>query len=339
VSQVHREEIVAFRSPAEGWIPVAIEDLRRLVRELPLDLFIQLSESNYCHVFSRTTGLDYGRLSNYRQKGVTHLFARESDRVILDLHLREHQLDRMLADSSVRPEQKAGLVLNWTERTIADVFVSSSIPPDAMEDSRRLVLQYVDLMIRQPYSLAALLRLISHEQYLHFHSVAVAVFSAMLARSSGKYSTEDVALISWGGFLHDIGATRIEGDFYCDPLAVADGPARDQLDSHCRFGLEIIQEIRSIPKEVGYIVYQHHESPNGTGRPNGIQRSAMHAPGMLVAVVDAWSSLISSQGGRQALDPQQALDVLVKAAEQGRLDGDSVELLRSVVPRLLARAA
>jgi putative nucleotidyltransferase with HDIG domain len=330
---------VVAPAPAGGWIPVAIEDLRKLVRELPLDLFIQLSESNYCHVFSRTTGLDYGRLAKYRQKGVTHLYGRESDREILEQHLREHQLDRLLADSSVRPEQKAGLILNWTERTIADVFISTSIPPGAMEDSRRLVLQYVDLMIRQPYSLAALLRLISHEHYLHFHSVAVAVFSAMLARASGKYSTDDVALISWGGFLHDIGATRMEGDFYCDPLASAEGTERDQLDSHCRLGLEIIQESRSIPKEVGYIVYQHHESPNGSGRPNGTQRAGMHAPGMLVAVVDAWSSLISRHGGRQALLPQQAFDVLMKAAEQGRLDGDSVELLRTLVPRQSGRAA
>jgi putative nucleotidyltransferase with HDIG domain len=322
---------VVSPTPTGGWIPVSIEELRRLVRELPLDLFIQLSESNFCHVFSQATGLDYDRLATYRRKGVTHLFARESDRSILEQHLRERRIDRMITDPSVRPEQKAALVLNWTERTIADVFTDSPLAPEVIEESRKLVLHYVDLMVRQPYSLAALLRLISHEEYLHYHSVAVAVFSATLARASARYSTDDVMLISWGGFLHDIGATRMEGDFFCDPLGTAGGSARDQVDAHCRLGLEIIQENPTIPKEVGYLVYQHHECPDGSGRPNGIGRSRMHPPAMLVAVVDAWSSLISRHGGRQARDPIQALEVLARSAEQGRIDGDSLELLRTLV--------
>jgi uncharacterized protein YutE (UPF0331/DUF86 family) len=57
----------------------------------------------------------------------------------------------------------------------------------------------------------------------------------------------------------------------------------------------------------------------------------MHPPAMLVAVVDAWSSLISRHGGRQARDPIQALEVLARSAEQGRIDGDSLELLRTLV--------
>lgn len=325
-------------TPAEGWIPISIAELRQLVRELPVDLYLQLSESNFCHVFSRTTGLDYERLASYRRKGVTHLHALESDRAILEQHLRENRIERLLADPAATPEQKAALVLNWTERTIADVFAEVPMEPATVEESRRLVLHYVDLMTRQPYSLAAMLRLISHKNYLHFHSVAVAIFSALLARSAAKYSDEDILLISWGGFLHDVGAVRMEGDFYCDPLGLATAHEREQLDSHCRLGLEIVQESRNIPKEVGYIVYQHHEAPDGSGRPNRLSRSRIHEPALLVAVVDAWSSLISRSGRREALDPLEALKVLGVAAEQGRIDGDSLLLLRRMLePSLEAR--
>ncbi len=314
-----------------NWISVAIDELRQLARDLPLDLYIRLSASNYCHVFSSSTGLDYDRLSNYRRKGVTELYARAVDAEMLERHLRERRLDRLLGDPDLRPEQKAALVLNCTERTLAEIFQDLPLERDAVNDSRRLVLNLVELMTQQPLSLAAVLRLVSHQDYLHYHSVAVSVFTAMLARASGRYSEEEVAMIAWGGLLHDIGATRLEDEDYCDPLGEASGEDRQQLDRHCRVGLEIIQESENIPREVGYIVYQHHELPSGKGGPNQLSREKIYEPALLVAVVDAWSSLISPRQGREPMRPIDAFEKLAEAARQDRLDAGFLALLKKVL--------
>jgi putative nucleotidyltransferase with HDIG domain len=313
------------------WISVSIDELRQLARELPLDLFLKLGSSKYCQIFSSQTGLDYDRLASYRRKGVTHLYARRSDQDRLRDHLFRQRIDRLLLDPALRPEKRAALVLNWTERTLAEVFADFPLKSEAVEESRSLVMTFVELMSVQPISLAALLRLVSYHEYLHYHSVAVSVFSAILARSLGKYSEEDLLLIAWGGFLHDIGASRMEGDFFCDPLGQAWGAERQQRDEHTRIGLEIVQECPVIPGEVGFMVYQHHERPDGSGGPNRLDRSRIHETANLISVVDAWSSLLSRSGEREALPPREAFQVLLKAAEQDRIDGDLVLALKRLI--------
>ena len=122
------------------------------------------------------------------------------------------------------PEQKAGILLNWTEQTLAEVFSDFPVSEESAEESRGLVQNLVELMVTQPQSLAALLRLVSHGDYLYYHSVAVSIFSALIARASGKYSDDDVKLISWGGvsarYRHEPNAQAVDlrsaaGDGLC----------------------------------------------------------------------------------------------------------------------------
>jgi putative nucleotidyltransferase with HDIG domain len=242
------------------WKALAIGELRQLTRDLPVDLFLKLAGENYCHVFSRATGLDYQRLHSYRQKGVTELYYRIEDDELVSRYRREKRMDALLQNASVQPEQKAGILLNLTEQTVAEVFSSLPLSEEAAQSSRGLVTHLVDLMSQQPQSLAALLRLVSHGKYLYYHSVAVSIFSGLLAKVSGKYSDEDARLIAWGGFLHDIGMSRQEDEWTCDPLIELDARQMERIESHCRLGMESIAEVGAMPKEVRFMVYQHHES-------------------------------------------------------------------------------
>ena len=112
--------------------------------------------------------------------------------------------------------------------------------------------------------------------------------------------------------------------------SAATGAARDQIEAHVRQGLEMIQECGQIPKEVGHIVYQHHESPDRSGLPNGLGRSSIYAPAMLVAVVDAWSALLSQVPGRRALSPEQAMAALHDERLSGKHDAEALQLMRRV---------
>lgn len=313
------------------WKALAIGELRQLTRDLPVDLFLKLAGENYCHVFSRATGLDYQRLHSYRQKGVTELYYRIEDDELVSRYRREKRMDALLQNASVQPEQKAGILLNLTEQTVAEVFSSLPLSEEAAQSSRGLVTHLVDLMSQQPQSLAALLRLVSHGKYLYYHSVAVSIFSGLLAKVSGKYSDEDAKLIAWGGFLHDIGMSRQEDEWTCDPLIELDARQMERIESHCRLGMESIAEVGAMPKEVRFMVYQHHESPNGNGLPNRLNRSAIHEPAMIIAVVDAWSALISRHPHREALAPAQAIQRLESEELSGRFDPQAVAWLRAAL--------
>lgn len=320
------------------WRPISIDRLKKLTRDLPADLFLRLSEDNYCHVFSRSTGLDYRRLLSYRQKGVIELFYREEDEALVQQHLNDRRMDVLLQSPLIMPEQKAGILLNWTEQTLAEIFSEFPVSEDAAEESRGLVQNLVELMVSQPQSLAALLRLVSHGDYLYYHSVAVSIFSALIARASGKYSQDDIKLISWGGFLHDIGMSRMPKQWTCDPLLELDSARVEDIEAHCRLGMEALQELPSVPREVKFIVYQHHEAPEGRGYPNHLKGSALHAPALIVVAMDAWSALISRHPHREALTPNDAIQRLQSPGVIEQHDPQVVEwLVRVIFPKSTAR--
>ncbi len=322
------------------WRAISIERLKKLTRDLPVDLFLRLSEDNYCHVFSRSTGLDYRRLQGYRQKGVTELHYREEDEAVVQQHLSERRMDVLLQSPLIMPEQKAGILLNWTEQTLAEIFSDFPVSEESAEESRGLVQNLVELMVSQPQSLAALLRLVSHGEYLYYHSVAVSIFSALIARASGKYSDDDLKLISWGGFLHDIGMSRMPKQWTCDPLVEMDSARVEDIEAHCRLGMEALQELPSIPREVKFIVYQHHEAPEGRGYPNHLKGSSLHPPALIVAVVDAWSALISRHPHREALSPTDAIQKLQSPGVVEQYDPQVLEwLMRVIFPQLSGRDA
>jgi len=313
------------------WKAITIGELRQLTRDLPVDLFLKLPGENYCHVFSRATGLDYGRLLSYRQKGVAELHYRVEDEELVDRYRKDRRMDLLLQNSRVAPEQKAGILLNWTEQTVAEVFSTLPMTDEAAASSKGLVTNLVDMMTQQPQSLAALLRLVSHGKYLYYHSVAVSVFSGLLARVSGKYSDADSKLIAWGGFLHDIGMSRMDEEWTCDPLLEMDSVQMDRIESHCRLGMEALQEVPSIPKEVRFMVYQHHENPSGTGLPNRLKGSAIHQPAMIIAVVDAWSALISRHPHRPALTPAEAIQQISAPEMAEVFDEQAIEWLKAAL--------
>jgi putative nucleotidyltransferase with HDIG domain len=315
----------------EMWKSIEIAALSKLTRDLPVDLYLQLGAGTYCHVFSKSTGLDYRRLVSYRQKGVSELFYKAEDHDLISRYVNEHRMDELVRKGQLTPEQKAGVLLNWTEQTAAQVFSQMPVTEEAARESRELVTSLVDLMSAQPQSLAALLRLVSHGDYLYYHSVAVSIFSGLLARVSQKYSDADIRLIAWGGFLHDVGLSRMEEQWTCDPLIDPGAAEVRMIEEHCQLGVEAIQELEVVPKEVRFMVFQHHESPDGKGLPNRLKGSSLHPPAMLIALVDAWAALISRHPHRDALTPAEALAVLESDRFQGRFDEQAMEWLKQAL--------
>ena len=72
----------------------------------------------------------------------------------------------------------------------------------------------------------------------------------------------------------------------------------------------MLENTPGIPDEVRYIIYQHHERPDGTGYPNGLSGDAIFFPARIVSVADSFSALISNRPFRPAYSVDQALHIL-----------------------------
>jgi putative nucleotidyltransferase with HDIG domain len=326
LENVHRFEKTNFFS-------IDIETLRNVSKDITFDVYLKLSDLNFAHVFSKTSGLDYKRLAQYIQKGVKELFIREQDRELFDSFI-ETSIDHILANPEISNEKKLAVILNMTEQNMSELFVQLNIPEETAENTKRVIKNYVQLMSDNPKTLTILLKLVSHGEYLYYHSIAVAVFSMFIGRATGQFNKRMLEVIGLGGFLHDIGCTQLPKEMLDSPKELT--PADWKLmHSHTKLGLSMIEGTANIPDEVRYIVYQHHEEPGGSGYPNGLRGNAIFYPAKIVALADGFSALISRRPFRPAYSLEQAVHIV--QSEKGKYDPNLVRLISSVFLRHASR--
>lgn len=306
-------------------VPVDIGTFRNATRDINFDVYLKLSEDNAAHVFSKSTGLDYKRLAQYIAKGVTELFVRKEDYSIYqDFISRPAHL--IFSDPGSSPEKKIATLLNMTEQNMAEIFSQMQVSVETAENSKKVISGYIELITEQPQSLAMLLKLVSHGEYLYYHSIAVSVFSMFIAKASGQFNQRMLELVGMGGFLHDIGITQLPKDLVESPKIYGDEERRE-MENHTKIGMKMLESATNIPAEVRFIVYQHHEWPGGGGYPNKLHASSIYPPAKIVAVADTFSALISRRPYRPAFSVEEAIQILRQNAQRGKYDYDLVEIL------------
>jgi putative nucleotidyltransferase with HDIG domain len=313
----------------EDLIAVDISTFRNVTRDINFDVYLKLGEDNVAHVFSKTTGLDYKRLAQYMQKGVRELHIRRSEHDLYKAFVAK-PAHLVFQDATTPQEKKIATLLNMTEQNMAELFTQAKVSEETAENTKKVIGGYVDLMTSNPHSLATLLKLVSHGEYLYYHSIAVSIFSMFIARASGQFNRRMLEIVGMGGFLHDIGSTQIPKEITCS----AEDLTTEQwkvMHDHPKLGLQMIENTPGIPDEVRYIVYQHHEEPSGRGYPNGLHGPVIYYPAKIVALADSFSALISKRPFRPAHTVEQAIRIL--QTENGKFDRDLVAILSSVFLR------
>jgi len=305
---------------------VDIKSFRNKRKDINFDVFIRLSEHNFAHIFSRSTGLDYKRLAHYLQQGVKELFIAKEDEGLYKEYLT-YNIHGVVTDEHFPQEKRIAALINLTEQNLAELFTLVSVPKDTAESAQKLVESYVTYMSEQPQTLALILNLVRHGEYLYYHSVAVSVFSLFLAKASGQFNQEMLEKIGLGGFLHDIGIDEKLDEITNSPNDLTH-QEWEKIKEHTRAGLNMIKNTEGISEDVKFIVYQHHEEPSGQGYPNRLKAKNIYYPAKFVAVADAFSALISERPFRKAYTIEEAIEILEKT--RGKHEAEIVKLLRPV---------
>ncbi len=307
---------------------VDILTFRNAARDISFDVYLKLSDTNIAHVFSRTTGLDYKRLAQYISKGVKELYIRAEDEEAYKAFVAR-TTDVIFNDPGTQQEKKIATLLNMTEQNMAELFEQMNIPEDTAASTQKVVRNYVKLMVENPKSLAILLKLVSHGEYLYYHSIAVAVFSMFIAKACGQFNQRMLELVGMGGFLHDIGCTQLPKEILSAKELT---PEQWKLmRQHPKLGLQMIENTPGISDEVRYIVYQHHEEPSGRGYPNGLHGPVIYYPAKIVALANGFSALISKRPFRPAYSIEDAIKLL--QSETGKYDRELVRMLSTIFIR------
>lgn len=135
------------------------------------------------------------------------------------------------------------------------------------------------------------------------HSRNVAALATTLARAMGL-DDRSVTLMGYAGLLHDIGKIGVP-----DAVLHKRGPLTDaersKLREHASLGAEILSATAMV--EILPWVRHHHERWDGTGYPDGLSGDGIPLGARIIAVSEAYDSLITGRSGRKPLTRRAAL--------------------------------
>jgi hypothetical protein len=147
----------------------------------------------------------------------------------------------------------------------------------------------------------------ARDPYTGGHLWRVARYAKLLGERAGLPAA-DVARVSLGGFLHDLGkigipdaVLRKAGELDADELAV--------VRTHPDMGWRMLSghPLAWLVKEA---IYSHHERPDGLGYPRGLRAEEIHRDARIVAICDAFDAMTSSRPYRKGMSRGQALAII-----------------------------
>ncbi|MGA2496640.1 MAG: HD domain-containing phosphohydrolase [Tepidisphaeraceae bacterium] len=172
------------------------------------------------------------------------------------------------------------------------------------------------------------------------HVERVGAYCVEIGRRLGVCDDE-LAALKTGGVVHDIGKIGIPDQILNKPGKLTDEEFAI-VKRHPLIGYDILKSLRTF-RLVLPIVRWHHERPNGTGYPDGLQGADLPLLPRITSVADVFDAISTDRPYRKALPLAQCRTILTGDAEKGWLDMDIVkifcEILDSGSQNLLQAAA
>lgn len=137
------------------------------------------------------------------------------------------------------------------------------------------------------------------------HSVNLCLL-ALLFGTEKDFDDRDLRHLAKGALFHDVGKTNVPQKLIQKEGKLTPGEKKI-MRKHPRDGFKILRG-QGCDERVKKIVLEHHERPDGSGYPKGMEN--MDHLSLIVSVLEVYESLTSPQPYRQAFSPEEAYETL-----------------------------
>ena len=316
-----KAEIAAVKTPEterKAYCPIHIDEFIT-TSKLRTDIYVRLSEEKYVKVAHRDDVVPVDRLRVYKEKKVEHLFVTIEDfATYVDFTINFTSM--AVKNKALSKEQKIRL-LRHTAETIVGKCFADQLDPELFKPAQRMVEDTLNLASEDPMTLELLTNLQSHSDKLYAHSVAVSLFSCLVARAHGWTAANTLFRVAMGGLFHDIGLKELPSELLRKNRIQQSPEEVKQMETHPARGRDLVVQLRSLPEDISQIVLNHHEAPTGTGYPHGLSGDDIHPLAKLIGTVDRFVDLIMPiTDDTAAMTPTEGLDRL------GRFHIDQIDV-------------
>ena len=145
-------------------------------------------------------------------------------------------------------------------------------------------------------------------------------------------SPKEVSQIELAGLLHDIGMIGVAEEILNKTQKLTD-EEYEKIKMHVHYSVKILEDIKQL-YEITEIIKYHHEYYNGCGYPYGLKGEEIPLGSRIIAIADAYDSLVSNRAYRKSLSSEEAVKILEQSAGK-QFDPDLVQIFISVLPNAI----
>jgi putative nucleotidyltransferase with HDIG domain len=233
--------------------------------------------------------------------GLTNGHGREGAILCVPLKLR----DRAIGVMAVLREDAARAFSDDDESLMASIGSQMAV---AIENYR------LNLDVERTYLetiMALALAVEAKDPYSAGHSKRVGYYASKTGELLGL-DQEMLKILNDAGILHDVGKIGIKDEILLKPSPLSADEAKI-MQQHSVIGEAIVKPVRSLQKVVS-LVRHHHERFDGGGYPDGLKGEAISLGARILAVADAYDSMVTDRPYRKRLSLEAAKAELQKLA-------------------------
>ena len=152
------------------------------------------------------------------------------------------------------------------------------------------------------------------DPYTMGHEKRVSQLACAIAAEMGL-PQDRIEGIRIAGYMHDIGKIAVPAEILSKPGKISDLEF-GIIKTHPQYGYDILKEI-DFGWPIALVTLQHHERPDGSGYPQGLQGNEILLEARILAVADTVEAMSSHRPYRPAPGTEKALEEMTEG--KGRL--------------------
>jgi diguanylate cyclase (GGDEF)-like protein len=177
-------------------------------------------------------------------------------------------------------------------------------------------------------TLKAIAEIPAQRKFLTPHAERVAFYAERLAGKRGLNERE-IKQIRRAGLLHDIGKLAIDLEVLNKPGALTQNELK-LIKQHPLFGSQIIGIPKFLEIEPELVLY-HHEQYDGSGYPEGLAGAKIPIGARIIAITEAWDTMITPQPYRKEPMPFDKALAELKSTAGKQFDPELVETFTCLI--------
>jgi len=308
----------------KAFFPIELISLRTDT-VVPFELYLKHgADSGFVLYRSRNLEFTESHRRQLVENSVRHVYV-PSDETNAYWQYIEQQLPAIIHDESLPTSQKSRALYGVSTSLVQNLF-DDPTSGVLVDRCKKVVSNVVSFVLTDPGAVQGLLEILAFDYSTYTHSVNVCAMGVGLARELGYWDESDLLRLGEGLLLHDVGKSRIPEAVLVKKGAL-DKDEWQLMREHPLMGIEIAENVPSIPSQAKIVIRHHHEKLDGTGYPDGLKGDEIHVYARLAAIIDIFDALTTRRCYKDALRSFPALQ-LMRDEMSDKLDA---EIFRALV--------